>query len=147
MKSNEKNENIEMLNELYQNADMGERGTELLIERTKDANLSAQLNQYAERYAMIKKDASALLSQQGQTPKFARQSTRAGLWMGVNMNTMIDKTPSHIAEMLIQGSTMGIIKGEKNKKKNPNTDTEVKTIEDNLIKLEQDYINTMKQFL
>jgi translation initiation factor 2B subunit (eIF-2B alpha/beta/delta family) len=34
--------------------------------------------------------------------------TRLSARMGVALNTMIDSTTSHIAEMMIQGSNMGI---------------------------------------
>ena len=49
--------------------------------------------------------------------------------------------------MIIEGSTMGVIKGEKNKKRNQNADKSVTDLEDNLLNLEKEYIDTMKKFL
>lgn len=44
--------------------------------------------------------------------------------MSISMKTLTDKTPSHISEMLIQGSMMGIIDATKNIKKYSETDKE-----------------------
>ena len=138
---------VDLLNELYQNAAMGERGTALLMEKNSDAALSTQLHQHAADYGTIKNEAAALLSQCGQAPRSGGKMDRAAQWMGVQMNTLIDKTPSHMAEMLIQGSAMGIVKSEKNKRRTPGAAPQALQLEDRLIQLEQNYIETMKQFL
>ena len=42
-------------------------------------------------------------------------------WMGVEMNTLTDKSNSKIAELMIQGTNMGIIEGVKLLNHNPDT--------------------------
>lgn len=138
---------IAMLKEVYQNASMGERGSRLLLERSEDSHFSSPLSEYADACREIKDDAAHQLSQYGEIPKDSGKMEQASQWMGVQMNTMIDKTSSHMAEMLIEGSTMGIVKGEKDKRRNVDAAPEAVELEDRLIRLQQKYIDTMKGYL
>ena len=44
---------------------------------------------------------------------------------GIQMNTINDKTTSHLADMLIQGTTMGMIEGIKLQKNYPNIENDI----------------------
>jgi hypothetical protein len=54
----------------------------------------------------------------------------------MNLNTLVNKTPSHISEMLIQGSTMGIIDISKKIKEYTNVDKEIHDLANKLLQLE-----------
>ncbi|MFR1518820.1 MAG: hypothetical protein ACLSVG_08625 [Clostridia bacterium] len=142
-----KEQSISMLNEIYQAASMGVQGSELLISKTEDSDFSEKLHEYCKRYNDIKKEAASLLSNKGEVPKDARSGEKAGLWMGVQINTLKDKTSTHMAEMLIQGCTMGIIKSEKHKKAYENAEQECYDLEDKFLALQQQHIEDMKKFL
>ncbi len=144
---NQKSASSEMLNEIYQAASMGVEGSELLIGKTEDSEFSGKLHEYCKRYKDIRNEAASLLSQKGEVPEDARSGKKAGLWMGVQLNTLKDKTSSHMAEMLIQGCTMGIIKSEKHKKAYPDAEQECYELEDKFLALQQAYIEDMKTFL
>jgi hypothetical protein len=45
----------------------------------------------------------------GQCPKELAEKERAMLWMSLQGNTLFNKETSHLAEMMIQGSNMGIL--------------------------------------
>ncbi len=62
--------------------------------------------------------------------------------MSVAFNTMEDKSTSKIAEMMLQGTNMGIIKGVKLLNHNPNTDEPVKSILTEFVQFQE---NTVKQ--
>jgi hypothetical protein len=51
---------------------------------------------------------SKLMIQAGITPKEENMLTRAGAKIGMVMNTATDSTSEHLAEMMIQGLTMGV---------------------------------------
>ncbi len=106
-----------MLNEIYQAASMGVDGSELLINKTEDCDFSDILHEYWNRYNDIKKKPPPYYLKKEKSRKELAVEKKAGLWMGVQMNTLKDKTSSHMAEMLIQGCTMGIIKKAKKHKK------------------------------
>ena len=69
-------------------------------------------------------------------------------WTGVQMNTIADKTPSHIAEIMIQGTTMGIIEGRKlinNETNQVNQD--VKDLLNNFVTFQENNVEQLKKFL
>lgn len=144
---NHTDESVSMLNKIYRDASMGVQGSELLINKTEDSEFAGKLHKYCERYNDIKNEAAELLSAQDVVPEDAKTMEKAGLWMGVQMNTLIDKTSSHMAEMLIEGSTMGIIESVKNKNMHPEADKKCVSLENKLMAIQHDQIDDMKQYL
>ncbi|NOW03579.1 hypothetical protein [Clostridium beijerinckii] len=51
--------------------------------------------------------------------------SKASTYVMINLDTLVNKTSSHISEMMIQGSTMGIIDITKRIKEYPNADKEI----------------------
>ena len=54
-------------------------------------------------------NAAALLAQQEEKPDSIGPMAKMASDMSTKMNTLIDKTSSHIAEMMMQGNMMGVI--------------------------------------
>lgn len=73
--------------------------------------------------------------------------TEVMAWTGIQMNTLTDKSNSHIADMLIQGTTMGIIEGRKLLNQNPNIDQEVRQVLDTFVKMQENNVEKLKTFL
>ena len=67
-------------------------------------------------------------------------------WM-VNMKTMVDKTTSHLAELLVQGTNMGIIEGRRLLNQNPNMNPKIKTLLSDFVKMQEDSVETLKTYL
>ena len=65
----------------------------------------------------------------------------------INIQTLMNKTPSHISEMLITGSTMGVIDAIKNTKKYKDADPNILKLMDDLKIFEERNINQLKSFL
>lgn len=65
----------------------------------------------------------------------------------INIQTLTDKSTSHIAEMLIIGSNMGVIDAIKNLKKYENAKKEINELMDRLLKFEEDNIKELKEYL
>ena len=63
------------------------------------------------------------------------------------MNTMIDKSNSHIAELMTQGNLMGIIEAQKLLNHSPEMEQETKNILNDFITMQNNNIEKMKQFL
>lgn len=55
----------------------------------------------------------------------------------INLNTLTDKSTSHIAEMIIQGATMGVIDITKRIKEYSEVDEEILELANDLLKFEQ----------
>ena len=95
-----------LLNDVFQNAQMGVDSTQRLIELVEDkpfqSVLIAQRNRYQDVY-----DRTLQLSDQELKGKKTLQKLSST--MMINLQTIKDKTPSHLAGMMIQGNTMGVI--------------------------------------
>ena len=68
-------------------------------------------------------------------------------WSGIQMNTISDKSNSHIADMLIQGTTMGIIEGRKLLNHNPDADKEIVDVLNSFVKMQENNVEKLKTFL
>ena len=75
--------------------------------------------------------------------------SKMGVKMGVMMNTMMDNTSSHIADMMIQGATMGITDTTKLVRENENSpcSEEALALARRIIKYEEESIERLKEFL
>ena len=74
---------------------------------------------------------------------------KIGTKMSVAMNTMIDSTTSHIAEMMIQGGTMGITDATKLLREYENTSCSEEALElaRRIIQYEEETVERLKEFL
>ena len=65
---------------------------------------------------------------------------------GIEMRTMMDDTTSKLAELLMQGTNMGIIEGRRllNQK---DTDPEVQEIVEEYVDMQEHAVEKLKQFL
>lgn len=87
------------------------------------------------------------LKKLGKIPDDVELNTKMMSWIGIQMNTLKDKSNSQISELLIQGNDMGIIKGVKLLNQNPQATQEVKNILDGFIRLQENNIERLKKFL
>jgi hypothetical protein len=88
-----------------------------------------------------------LFDKYGEIPDEAPVTDKMMAWMGTQMNTMTDKSNSKIAELMIQGGDMGIIKCQKLLNHNPRADEPVKNILNDFVTLQKNDIEQMKKFL
>ena len=99
---------VEILDRMYKNAEMGgDSIVDIMPKVTSDAlraDLTAQLTGYEE----WSQKSSRLLKELYVEPKEENIVAKAGAKVGMFMNTMVDSTDSHIADMVIKGSNMGI---------------------------------------
>ena len=65
----------------------------------------------------------------------------------INFQTLTDKSTSHIAEMLIIGSNMGVINAIKNLRKYKETEPDIINLMKNLLDIEENNIKALKEFL
>ena len=141
------NGNAELLNFIYQNSQMGVTTIKQLIGIAKDETFIEYLESQFNEYNQINHDAQNLLNQNGYDEKGISKLEKIRTYLMINMQTLIDKSSSHISEMLIIGSNMGIINAVKNIKKYSNADTEILNLMEKLLKFEENNVQELKQFL
>ena len=100
--------NVEMLDKMYKNVKMGSDSMVNILPKVKDEALKAELTSQLDKYEYYSKQVAGMIYDEGGTPKEENILTKAGSKIGIEMNTMMDSTPSHLAEMVIEGATMGM---------------------------------------
>lgn len=141
------NGNAELLNFIYQNAQMGTETIKQIIDIAKDDEFSKHLGTQYDEYKQILSDARTLLNQNGYDEKGISAFEKLRTYLSINMQTLTDQTPSHLSEMLIIGSNMGVINAVKNLKHYPTADTHIRSLMERLLQSEENNIQQLKNFL
>jgi len=146
-KKNRKKE-INVLKQLYQNTDMGKNGIDNIIKKTNSSSFKNTLLSHYEKFDDISQRISKELTKCGETQKEAKFFNKAMQWSSINVNTIFDKTPEHLADMLIKGNHAGItsITRELNINKHALSDS-TNALAAELIDLQQQNINELKPYL
>jgi uncharacterized protein (DUF305 family) len=141
------NRDSEFLTKIYQNAKMGYDSISYVSEKTDDAKMKDALLAQHSQYMDIASKATQLLSDEDEIPKDKGVMAQACLWSGVQMNTAADKSPDHIAEMMMQGNMMGVIDLSRELRRYSDAKPEVIKLGETLIETEENNIQKMKEFL
>lgn len=90
-----------------------------------------------------------ILTDRGIEAKQENPMSKMAAHMGIVMNTAIDATDSHIAQMVIEGSTMSITEAVKlrNQYRDRPGCSELVTLANDIAEFEDRNIQNMKQFL
>ena len=141
------NGNAELLNFIYQNSQMGVHTIGQLIELTEDADFKKHLEAQYDEYQEIHRAAKSMLNENGYDEKGIGAFDKLKTYLMINMQTMTNKTPSHISEMLIIGSNMGVIDAIKNIRKYGKAERSILGLMDKLLSFEENNIKQLKKFL
>ena len=141
------NQTEKLLQSIVENARMGASACEQLLKKTDDFEIRKELMQEKQHYGEIARDAEQRLFEMGIEPDPEGMMQRMGMWMGMEMNTMTDRSPSHLADMLIQGATMGIVEMTKARNSNPDASADAHGIAADFIAKQQAAVDRLKSFL
>ena len=108
MEQKHASDNAQMLDKMYKNVKMGSDSMVNILSKVKDSGLKQELTNQLDQYEKYSKQVAGMIYDEGGTPKEENILTKAGSKIGIEMNTMMDSTPSHLAEMVIEGATMGM---------------------------------------
>lgn len=143
----DENINLTILNEIGKGVRMGLSSITFVSDKTEDEKIKEDLStQYAE-YGKILDKVNTQFEKYGEIPDEEPIMDKMMTWTGVQMNTMIDKSNSHIAELMIQGNLMGMIEAQKLLNHSPEMEQEIKKILNEFIDLQNNNIAKMKQYL
>ena len=141
------NQSIELLRDVVRTARDGDEGIRLVMEKTKDTAFREALFDGQAQYQAIERDAGRRLIGMGSQAEPESLMARAGMKMGVEMQTFTDNSTAHLANLLIQGCTMGVTELTRSRNEHSAADAESQALCDRLIKAQQDAIERAKGFL
>ena len=138
---------IDLLSHVYQTAEMGQDGITSVLKRSRDPSLNQALERQKPEYHDLQASAGDMLRARGIQPDGVGAVAKLSSGMMSAMKTMMDHSSTKIAEMMIQGSTMGVTKSLRTLRDCHPKDPKVKDLADKLLKTEQANIEEMKGFL
>lgn len=141
-------ENINALNEISKGASMGVDAISYIIDKVDDEKFKKLLSNQKSFYEEIKCDIMDLFSRYDseESPSDTTTLNKAMTWSSINMKTLKDHSPSKIAELLLNGTNMGIIEGRKILN-NKDIDESVEKIIDRFVKEQEHFVESLKDFL
>lgn len=142
----DKNE-INVLDELNKGACMGQNAIHFILDKVEDRALREELNRQYNKYKEISDKIHKLYPEYDEgKPHETNAMNKVMTWYGIEMKTLTDDSTSKIAELLLQGTNMGIIEGRKllNHK---DTDKEVEKIAQEYVDMQEDAVEKLKEFL
>ena len=137
----------QLLNHVYQTAEMGMDGISSVMKYADEPKLREALNAQMTEYRKLQNSAGEMLRQRQREPEGISAMAKMGSEMMSAMKTMTDHSATKIAEMMIQGSTMGVTKSIRTIRDCELKDERVRDLADKLLETEQANIEEMKKYL
>ncbi len=141
-------ENINALDELSKGACMGMDAIHFILDKIEDPEFKESLKVQYDKYQSIENKIRKVYAnyKQEDNPKETSMMNKAMTWYGIEMKTLTDTSNSKIAELLMQGTNMGIIEGRK-LLNNKNVDPEIEKLINEYVTMQEDSVENLKKYL
>ena len=103
-----KSRTAELAQAVYKNVKMASESILNVMPKVKDEKLKSDMTVQLSAFEAFASRAAKLLADEGAKPEEEGLLTKMGAKWGTMMNTMRDSTSTHLAEMLVEGATMGV---------------------------------------
>ena len=141
-------ENINVLDELNKGACMGMDAIHFILDKVEDDQFKESLEIQYNKYKDISERICDIYSKYNSedTPHETNMMNKAMTWYGIEMKTLTDTSNSKIAELLLNGTNMGIIEGRK-LLNNKEVDEEVRNLTCEYVTMQEDSVENLKKYL
>lgn len=136
-----------LLTRIYQDARVGTLGSEEVLEKCTDEKFKALISKQMSSYNVIAKECETIAKTNNihlPDNSFFKKIKQTVM---INFSLFIDKSDRHIAEMMITGTTMGIIDAIKSLYDLDSADEEIVKIGKKLQAMQERYVEDLKDYL
>lgn len=137
----------ELLAEIYRNTHYALQSISDILPETEDEELREELKRMHDGYEKISGKAAMFGRENGVELKEPNPVKKAMMWGSIKMSTLKDNSRAHVAEMMTQGTVMGITALTRSINETAEQDERVKDLAEELLHLEQDYEKKLKNYL
>lgn len=138
----------ELLNFVYQNSEMGAVSIDRLSEYSKDERFLRAIRDQKREYLSVNAAARDALCRTGCDERGLSALSKVKTYLMIDLQSLSDHSTEHLAEMMVIGSTMGIIDAKKNLRRYETEELgEAQKLMNTLCDLEERNVETMKSFL
>ena len=134
---NQKNDNLNLLEAVVQNTEMGKNTLEQILPMTNDVQFKAELLRQRNVYHQLNQEAHTAIEACGGTAQGQSAMAKLNTKMGIGLKTLTDT----------QGSGMGVVDCVKAQKDYPNAAPGAKRLAQRLQEFQEDSRVKLEQFL
>lgn len=138
---------VEMLTYILQNAEMGCQGVRSVRNAKPSVGVDSVLSRQMVRYGKIYNTAGNMLKGLGAEIHHVSPVAKVMTRYAAGRDLKRDSSPSHIAEMMIKGNTMGVNKMAQHLRDYDRTDPNITLLAKKMLDTEQEHINELRAFL
>lgn len=139
--------NINTLDELNKGCSMAIQAIDVILKKTDNKEFHDFLVEFNDYYIDMSEEIKELYQEYSDEEIHeVNEMEKVMAWLGIEKDTILDTSVSKLADLLLNGTNMGIIEGRKilNNKK---MDEEVHKICDKYVKFQEKYIEKLKNYL
>ncbi len=143
-------EKNELLEHIYKDAYMASYSLQKLLDeiKNKDNKIKGDVEDILQKYQEFKEEVEELLKGNGEEVNDPNFFAKMGSTMGILKEVKTDNSDSSIADMVIQGVSMGSIETEKKLKAyEKDIEKEYKDLAERFLKFQQKSIDKLKKYL
>ena len=136
-----------LLEECTSGCKMAIHSMEQIKEYVKDDKQLELIESYKQKHQELEKEAATLLQEVGTPEKEPGVMAVAFSWFTTEMKLMMREDSGQIAKLMMDGCNMGIQSISEQQNKYTEASKEAKDVAQKLVKLDEDFMREMKQFL
>lgn len=142
-----KKDDVELLREVQKNTEMGMHALEVVSNKVYDDSLALMLARESFKYGELHDRARAQLLAAKQRPEPESKVNRMMLTAAIQGNTLLNSSTSHLAELMIRGSSMGLSSLWKSMNHNAQAGELSMELAKELMDFEENNIKELKKYL
>lgn len=144
---NQKNDNLNLLEAVVQNTEMGKNTLEQMLPLTEDRLLRAELLEEQRGYRTLNQRAHTAIAALGGETEGAGSLEKLGAKMGILSRTLGDHSTKKLAQMLVEGTNAGITACVQAQNGAPNASAGAKQLSDELLEFQRENLQSLERFL
>ncbi len=139
----------EVLAEVHRNCQLALQSISDILPEAEDADVREELLKQHEEYEKIGGKAAIIAKNKNIDLKNPSPIKKAMMWSSIKMNTMKDNSRAHIAEMMTQGTVMGItaLKTTLSEMSEDYADKDIKELAEELLHSEEQFEKSWKTLI
>ena len=139
----------EVLAEVHRNCQLALQSSSDILPEAEDADVREELLKQHEEYEKIGGKAAIIAKNKNIDLKNPSPIKKAMMWSSIKMNTMKDNSRAHIAEMMTQGTVMGItaLKTTLSEMSEDYADKDIKELAEELLHSEEQFEKSWKTLI
>ena len=137
----------ELSDRIYENVRMASYAVDCIIEKIENSALVELIRKQNKFYLEIVEEIENFAKSQGFELKDISTVLKGMSYISIKMKTLMNNDSPKLAEMLIQGTTMGITDTMKAQSEFETSNEELNQIAQRLVAHEEEFVDSLKTFL